>query len=533
MKGLILATDFVKDNDGSFKILETNTSVAIATRYFENYFNSSRFTQLINDNEITEVYLLTSINGGVVDSIDLNYNEGDEINHYSKPITDSLPEGVTFEIKESPNGLIPYSVEDADHKLIIRLCYDQNALVDETYAKDNFELFKLLNDNNSTNLCPTYINGGGFLIDTLNGDLRDNGIYPNYLIKQRFPTSDYMSYPKIMKVDSLNDLETLKSNLLEDEMLQEYVLNTNDLLNGKVKTYRSVQMVYGPNLDIYDFMDSFTHTNRVGIDPTVDYDSNGVIQQWERPKFIQKFDNKSVPKSYHTQGDTSVILSDGTITKVGDVSVGDVIKSVDLYNLNLDNDHLWLSYREPKSMVISGSPMSTTTLIETKNGMDYPLLMKITLDDIITFTYTETGVLLTETPEGDIRFTVTKDLIVGDNCVVNTINGNEFLTKTITRIEYFFTEVSRFFFNVEESDLYLKVDDSSTPQFYMVNHNAAGVCNCYSRGDSFGGPFPCDSPCISSPDCQESYPNGQCCGSTPIGSKITNNGSGLCGPNQK
>ena len=49
---------------------------------------------------------------------------------------------VTIHNVESTSATVPF-IEDASNKLILRNAYDSTALIDDTYAKDNFEFLKL------------------------------------------------------------------------------------------------------------------------------------------------------------------------------------------------------------------------------------------------------------------------------------------------------------------------------------------------------------------------------------------------------
>jgi len=525
MKAVLLATDYLKEMDGSFKILETNTSISVATKFSDNYIDSERFKQFILDNGINEVYFILHTGGMNIDSIDLNYSEGDVSKNFMYSIVKSSENDIEYTFKASPNSVTPFYVEDTSDRLIIRLSYDQNALIDENYSKDNFNFLKTISDSDPTMICPTYFNDGeGLVVDTLRATIRDNGVYPNYIIKKRYPTVDYGVYPKVLKVDSIESLEILKNSLSADELLQEYILNLNDLEGGKLKTYRPVQMVYGPNLEVYDFMDPYIHTNKLPLDTTVDYSENGEIEWWEKPKFIQKVHNASLTNRFHTYSFTNVLLNDNTSKSVNDIEVGDIIKSSNLYKLNVDNEHLWKYYVEPSLDVFSGSTMSTTQLVDKEYGNELSLTVKLLTDNGLEFTYGTDGIVLTEDLDNNVRFVEINALSVGDKIIINSIGTDQFQTNTITSLIYSYQQVVRYAFDVEEIDLYLKTDDSQTPQFYMINHNPPGECSCYT-----GSKVSCSSPCLSSGECEEAF-GGKCCFETPAGISITDQGPGPCGP---
>jgi hypothetical protein len=507
MKGILLATDFVKDTDGTFKILETNTSIAIAVQCLNNYMDSVKFKQFLTDNSINEVHLLLPRGASMVDTIDLTSNGGD-CDYYIYHFRNSVGEDVTFEIHVSSNGFVPPTVEDGENKLILRMCYDSNALVDETYAKDNFQFIKLLSDNNSPNIVPTYFNdGNGLTVDSLTNGLRDNGVYPNYIIKKRFPVTDYSNNPKVMKINSIEDLNTIKTNLGTDELIQEYVLDTNDLLNGKIKTYRSIQIVYGPNLDVFDFMEPFVHTNKCAIDVDVDYDLNGFIQSWERPKFIQKTNRIGIPKGYHAYSFQRILNTDGSVSHFGEMSVGDSVRSINLFNL--ENEKMWPKYDEPLSNM-SGSTMTDSSVVNIQTMDDFNVVMKFNLSNNTSFLLGRHSTVLTLNSSGRVIFGEAKDLGVGNYLVINRVDNNQFETPTITSIEYSFIPMTRYFFDVEDSDMFLTLSEDSS-EYYLINHNPEGICSCYGSCSGFW----CPEPCLTPESCF-SMDGQECCNTMPI-----------------
>lgn len=531
MKGVLLATDFVKDTDGVFKILETNTSVAIAVQCMNNYMNTESFLQFLSDNSITEVHLLLPRGVTTTDTIDLTSN-GDCLHyiHHFRNITGEL---ITLELHNSPNGFTPPTVEDGTNKLLLRLCYDSNAIVDETYAKDNFEFIKLLHDNSSPNIVPTYFNSNdGLSVDSIGTQLRDNGVYPNYIIKKRYPVTDYSEYPKVVKINTVEDLTTIKNNLSSDELIQEYVLNQNDLLNGKLKTYRVIQMLYGPTLDVFDFMEPFIHTNKCAIDSTVDYDSNGHIMSWERPKFIQKVNRVGIPKSYHAYSFANVLKSDGSSANLSNVLAGHTIKSINLFNLV--DEKQWVNYHEPFTNVTTGSTTTESIVVNTQNMEDFNMVMRFKLSNGSSFLLGRYSTILTLNESNEVIFVEAKDLGVGNKLIINRRDNDQLLNETITSVEYFFQNMTRYFFDVEDSDMFLTLSEGDE-SFYITNHNPDGICSCYAPMMA-SGCF-CPEPCITPDACYSMAGNmdAECCNVTPVceGKAARDWGAIACDPEMK
>ena len=70
MRAVILGTDFVKDIDGSFKTLETNTNVGLEIS-FDKYVNDS-FKEFIISNNFTEIVIIyNTANTSPTENIDI------------------------------------------------------------------------------------------------------------------------------------------------------------------------------------------------------------------------------------------------------------------------------------------------------------------------------------------------------------------------------------------------------------------------------------------------------------------------------
>jgi hypothetical protein len=124
------------------------------------------------------------------------------------------PNNITFvpHLLEQNSITIPH-IDDSNSKLIIRLAYDTTALIDDEYSRDNFAFLKLMHDTDSNSIPKSYINDEDLGVDSIGTTLRDNGNHPNYCIKKRITPADNKVYPKIYKVNTIEELNNLKSIL--------------------------------------------------------------------------------------------------------------------------------------------------------------------------------------------------------------------------------------------------------------------------------------------------------------------------------
>jgi len=155
MRAVIIGTDFMKDTDGSFKALETNTNVSLGLQ-FANNFDSSSFETFVESNSFTEIKLISNKNNtNIINDFTFDYdldeylraneNTNKDISFQTYLKNYCSGSNITFEnIETEENAITIPFIEDADNKLIIRLSYDTTALIDDTYARDNWEFLKLI-----------------------------------------------------------------------------------------------------------------------------------------------------------------------------------------------------------------------------------------------------------------------------------------------------------------------------------------------------------------------------------------------------
>jgi hypothetical protein len=484
MKAVLIATDFLKDIDNSFKIIETNTNIHIVAKNISNYFNINEFDEFLSTNNIDTIEFIRPVWGysGV-------YDLDEERDQYN-PQLDSIFEflsthysgsSITLNVHNTERSAITIpNIEDGPNKLILRMSYDATALIDDTYARDNWELLKLLYDGDPTSIPATYINEPIIGFDTIGTEIRDNEEFPNYIIKQRYPTTNYKLYPKVLKIDTIEQLDSVKNSLLSEEYLQEYIYNPNDLTEGKLKTYRTITMVYGSNLDTFNFMSPYEHTNPTAPSETVDYDVNGFIQPWERPSFIQKLGNSNVKSTYHFDDTSKIILSNGSVIGIDDISVGSSLKTLNIDGLPLD-EQVHLEWSEDYTALLTGTT-ETTTIIETINWIESSeWLMNVTLEGGIKFVDVPNSVFLSKITNDSEKVLFKKfiNINIGDYFIVYDLQTNSFLQKLVDNIEYSYEKLKVYTVDVEPYDAFLTTEDDVTnPRYGILQHNF-GSCAAY------------------------------------------------------
>lgn len=489
MKAVIIGTDFMRDTNGSFKVIETNTNIGMDVS-IENYIDSVSFTNFVLDNSFEEIHLIYSIPNVILNHIEENHDPID-MNLFTEFLSKSIcePNEITFtEHRLEENSVTIPFIEDSETKLIIRVSYDATALIDDVYSRDNFSFLKLMYDANPNSIPKTYINDLEFAIDSIGEELKDNGNHPNYCIKKRITPADNKVYPKLYKVNSIENLDILKSELEVDEYIQEYIYNSNELINNKTFHYRSVDLLYGTDLNLLNLY-VYEKTNILPIVDNCDFDDDEKVQIWDRPRYVSKVLNGTNEISVRLDADetTKIVMSDNTITTADNLNVNDSVKS--FASSIIDESSFLKSNQWTASFNdILQSINVTSSVVVEKDVFDYygPII-NLELTDGIKFSDVPHATIfkVVETPTADtietnVIFSNYSQLAVGDTLILVDNETNTIETKTIENIKYSFESLTAYRINVEESDLFLSMEETENQSKYAIlTHNYNYDCRLF------------------------------------------------------
>jgi len=562
MRAVITGTDYIKDIDGSFKAIETNTNVGLSVDC-KRYFDIDNFDNFVSENQINEIAIiyndanLQMFKGHMeLESVPVTYVT--EIVDTDGRIPDPNAEGIIsvtqlpdgkYEIVSDRTGLptnfvsflkqyykekdviitshkinetsitIP-DVEDSPNKLIIRIAFDTTALIDDVYARDNWEFLKLMHDTDSTSIPKTYINDVELGFDSIGNTLRDNGNQPNYCIKKRITPADNNVYPKLLKVTSVEQLDLIKAELEVDEYLQEFIYNPSDLLNNKIKIYRSVDMVYGGELDVLNFW-VMEHSAMMDIIDTPDYDDNNEIQIWDRNRYTTKFNSKTSDVAIKLSADTGTKILDtnNDIIFVENLTVGDLVKSVNVPGMiNGTNTSATLNWVGDVTDIISNSTVTQSQLVSKTETDYFGLIIEFELENGSVFSDVPHAKIMIEAEISGSTVSVFRqynDLNVGNTILVWDNLTNTIIKNDIVDIRYSYQKLKAYTLNVEEFDLFLTLEESDGNRYGLLTHNYNYDCIIWSCGywgqylPGTGAPT-CGSgdflnPCFVSTYCLRSY----------------------------
>ena len=549
MKATTIALDFVKDIDGTFKVLELNTDVGFWPISQSAYSNIDTVVSYISQSGASELHYIGSKNFGATRTDTYNFMDDEFI----QPDSVDMGKPIFAEIKENLSGSsfvtswqdhfvttggtsIPF-VNDTSDAFIIRNAFDNTALVDTEYAANTTNFLKLVRDyctgSNALSFPATYVAPSGSEeapLDTLSAaDFRYNNHHPNYIVKKVSTgvKADNVVYPKLYHVSSSADLQTLKDGLQDGELLQEFIYNHQDLDGGRLKTYRATGWLAGSNLDSVHFMDPYVVTNIMSVyHDVVDYSGTGSIrtlESWERPAYVQKISNGEVSflQPNAVEGTKGILHSDGSEIDLHFQEIGTVLRTIDLVGLDDDETNI-TTY---SGSFVDGSTdlgsFSSGSIVANESGDAISIGVRYYLEGGETFD-TQLGALhLIVDSDNKVRFSEAGLLESGSKLAGFDATTGAVTAVGITSSKRYIHVKQLSHIDVEEEDTFLV--KGSGPLLFLVHNN---TCNCYSSSgycldssDCLTNPYQC----FTYPGCVSYYPY---CYSYPFNSGTTGCGSG-------
>jgi hypothetical protein len=242
MKGTLFSADFVKDSNGNLRLLELNTDTGFIEQELVN-FDFSNFEQTLIDNNISEI--------DIIYKPDIHQN-----------FVNQFTSSVSFDVnainlhKENINTIYPTQVENSNNKFILRLAYDESALLDSEYCKNRLNTFNLFTDNSINDYCVGYYHSSSLGVkNTLTNEINVNNI-PDATIKDVNEAHNPIDFFKIgsqIENESIEDRwnNFLNENVSEDKLIEQYHFHSSSLdENNHITSIRFFGIVYGSDLEI-------------------------------------------------------------------------------------------------------------------------------------------------------------------------------------------------------------------------------------------------------------------------------------------
>ena len=478
MKGTLISADFIKDSSGNFRILELNTDTGFISNTISSRFDFSDFTTILSNNNITEMVVIYKI------------FQADFISALETHITDNASFITTFTKQiEDTDTIYPTAVTDASDKFILRLAYDENALLDSTYCKERANLQKLFYDNSDTGSIPEFwYSGSDYTVNTLTADVNGHDILPDFVVKTKAEQHTSLDFIKAGNADSssadrISDLIANFNGLTSGEKtIEKYHYHPSDITdNGKVSGFRKVGIVYGTDIEFVSIggwrVESFFS---LPTSDDLDYlDSSNLISLYDKKHYFELTSNWLRTTTNDAVYEDSVIIkADNSESSAKDIVEDDLLKSMYIEGLpDTDDAEVYRAWSSSGSTLPSGSYVTSSIVENSSNliGDDYGVIGEIKLANEEKIYTTITKHFLTySTGSNEYKFLQQFNLDKDDHFLVDSDDNKiQIVDNNVAILES--TETGSFYrIDVEDTDSFFL----SSSQSAFIVHNAP----CFAVG---------------------------------------------------
>jgi len=455
MNSVLLGVDFVIKND-DISLLEMNTDINISYSKLPQFDFASLFNY-ITGNSFTTLHLVykgENIASAFIDTIKDNCTSN----------------GITYEETIIPyNSVVIPQITDSESKLILRLAYSSQAILDDTYCRDKNELINLIFENGQESIIPkTYTVHGSEIRDNLTG-LTDNGVIPNLIVKKQLPDFNKTAYPAFYNLDTLAELETMKSTLSSGLFIQEYSYSENNVEQSTIINHIRQWFLISNGMEDIVACGGYLHSNNVQLDETLMTYTNGKLDNMGRYMLFSnpnRISSEGIPSDYLV----TVVDSEGTMVEkmASNVVVGDTVQALVVDTLNSNFTRL-----ETMNWVYTGDTQNfltytTASVISVLNKPveDWFNRIEYSNNTVSGSSLLPVGKLVLVQDNEGVKFKNVDELSVGE-----TLFNSPTTTSQITSINNEYYSGSMVMMDIEPSDVFVAGTNTNEILNTLVVHN--------------------------------------------------------------
>tara|TARA_A100001201_G_scaffold86135_2_gene75956 strand:- start:1944 stop:4235 length:2292 start_codon:yes stop_codon:yes gene_type:complete len=466
MKGTFFSADFVKHSDDSLRLLELNTDTTIVESQIDDIDWSPLFN-IIDTNNITELAVIHK-----------PYLHQDVVDHLSASVIASASYITTMSMyEENIYSLYALSPDDSDSKFILRLAYDEGAVFDSSYCKDNIQALNLFTDYNSGSLVTPYYHSSstaGDIRNTLDNLINPANV-PDAVVKLN--EGNYRNPLKFYKIGQEDQNNSDRwSNFVseikdEDTIIQQFNYNSSAVSSSKMSSIRSFNIVYGSNLDIINLLDYKVYSSfELPTDLSSEYNASSASNLLDDKHYFEfstnfiKFGLNGLYESH------SIYKADDSVITLGQAAVGDSLKSYFISGSpQVEQDYIIKGWSVSGSTLPSGSYVTASSVVfKDSTPIKHGSLVELLIDDDPIYCGTGKQFLIYDSGSDQIRYELAGYLNQDTHYLVD-VSGS---IKDITEANFYLTPdtLNIVELDLEDTDTY--IISGSTDINGAVSHNA-------------------------------------------------------------
>jgi len=458
MRAVIIGTDLLYDKDKNLRVLEINSNIGIHSKALD-LLDWEGFKKFLIEKNIKNVHLLYSYFNIVGE-----YEKGFHVK--LEQIVSELNINYIPHFSTTPD--ISPIIDDTDGDLVLRLTYDSNAMIDKYYTSDKIKFLQLINEKPySANYYYNSTLNEEFNFDGLNDVYENINSVPNYIEKRRFPHNKM----NLFKFDTKEDIDLHKEMISYQSYLQEFYYNSKNVIKNKMSVIRSVDFLYGDNLDVFHF-GMYKTTGQIPFDIfTTEYNIDKSMTQKSLDMWLSK-PHQWDSFNYFLDQNSFIIDSNDRQIGVSNIYNNSLLKTMEFkWISDIDKDfHIEVN----KGNFGEGTDfrLSCDFIVGVIGRYIVGIFFEIELENGIVWEDLISSIILTERND-EIKFKNIKNLELGD-CIVLFCNKEKKLKKQkIKNIKPTFKQRQIYSIDSDYSNLFLPVVDEKN-ELSLIQYSAGG-----------------------------------------------------------
>ena len=466
MKGTFFSADFIKDSNGSLRLLEMNTDTSVIAEQIPSA-SWQELISVISDNNITsfDVIYKTVIHENLVESM-------------LHEIGTQLPNLDIKKYAEDQATIYPTSVDDADDKYILRLAYDESALFDSFYCKNRLNSYKLFvssSDSGSDFVSQHYFSSSADLINTLDYEINPTNL-PDVAVKDLDEQFNPIDFYKLGNSSQTNQerweglIDAVKG---PDKLIEQYHYHSSSLSDNTITSYRSFFIVHGTELDtinILSYKNSALFALPLDEQITAEVDDSVYNNKLADYHYYEYTTNAFKIDGGGLLSTDKIQMADDSFKALGDVEVGESIKSFFVSGSpQVENDYDTLNWNYSGSEFPSGSYVTESQVVfKNTETLHYNGLVEYVVGGDSQFSGTSKQFLVFDSGSGQTGYKHASEL----DPTVDYFYDFEGNIIDLDEVNYYITSdtnVQIVELDVENTDTY--IISSSTAFNNVVSHN--------------------------------------------------------------
>lgn len=357
MKGTFFSADFVTDSDGNPRLIEINTDTGAVSSQMD-VFDWSAFIDVLNTNSITQVDVVYKIDAQqpIVDHLEATLAQSASfVTTFNKIV---VPESSIFPTLPNENG----------SNFVLRMAYDETAILDSEYAKGTVNLLKLFTDEGDSGSVVNFYHSSSLYgeYNTLDTNIFNGNNLPDVVTKTSIELHQAHKFRKIGHSHLSNEqryADFINAVGSGDIVIEQYHIDQTQKDNNQVTSLRSFEIVYGAELDICNVAQY--EINAVFELPTsITFDDTQIDNIIESKHYYEFASNHIKNINEGLLDDELVVDVNGNSVAIGDLVIGNEYQAYHIEGLpNTDDYDVLDQYYISGSNLPSGSYLTSSLCV--------------------------------------------------------------------------------------------------------------------------------------------------------------------------